>query len=66
VVLYFALARLSAVSVPINFMLTGEEAAYILDHSGAIGLIVEDALLPVARVALEHGALSRTPSRSAA
>ena len=31
----FALARLGAVLVPINFMLRPEEAAYILRHSGA-------------------------------
>jgi fatty-acyl-CoA synthase len=54
VVLYFALARLGAVSVPINFMLTAGEVAYVLDHSGATGLVVEDALLPVAEQALEE------------
>jgi fatty-acyl-CoA synthase len=31
----FALARLGAVLVPINFMLNAEEAAYILRHAGA-------------------------------
>ncbi|MGA0587451.1 acyl-CoA synthetase [Dyella sp. KRB-257] len=52
VVLHFALARLGAILVPVNFMLTGEDVAYIVDHSGATGLIVEDALLPVAEAAL--------------
>ena len=33
--LRFALARLGAVLVPINFMLKAEEAAYILRHAGA-------------------------------
>src|ERR1043165_4262392 len=33
--LRFALARIGAVLVPINFMLKAEEAAYILRHAGA-------------------------------
>lgn len=48
VVCYFALARLGAVSVPVNFMLGAGEVGYVLDHSGAIGLIAEDGLIPVA------------------
>lgn len=60
VVLYFALARLGAVSVPINFMLTAGEVAYVLQHSGATGLIVEDNLSAVAVQALEEAALSDT------
>lgn len=51
--LTFAAARLGVVLVPVNFMLTGPEVAYILEHSGAVGLVVEDALLPVAEQALE-------------
>ena len=51
-VAYFALARLGAVSVPLNFMLTSAEAGYVLGHSGATGLIAEDALVPVAEQAL--------------
>ncbi len=51
VVLYFALARLGAVSVPVNFMLTAEEVAYILGHSGSTGIVAEDALTPVADAA---------------
>jgi fatty-acyl-CoA synthase len=43
-VLDFALARLGAVMVPINFMLGAEEIAFILEHSGASGVIAEDAL----------------------
>ncbi|WP_460062530.1 acyl-CoA synthetase [Streptomyces sp. YKOK-I1] len=54
VVLYFALARLGAVSVPVNFMLTAGEVGYVLGHSGATGLVVEDALLPVAEKALRE------------
>jgi fatty-acyl-CoA synthase len=48
VVTYFALARLGAISVPINFMLGADEVAYILEHSGATGMLVEEALAPVA------------------
>jgi fatty-acyl-CoA synthase len=39
--LRFALARLGAVLVPINFMLNVEEARYILQHSGACMLCVD-------------------------
>src|SRR3954453_9022820 len=47
VVASLALARLGAIMVPINFMLGPEEVAYILEHSGASGAIVEDALVGV-------------------
>jgi fatty-acyl-CoA synthase len=40
----FAVARLGAVLVPINFMLNAEEARYILDHSGATVLCVDSAM----------------------
>jgi fatty-acyl-CoA synthase len=52
--LWFALARLGAISVPINFMLNAEEVAFILGHSGATGMVVEDALGAVAVEALER------------
>jgi fatty-acyl-CoA synthase len=51
VVASLALARLGAIMVPINFMLGAEEVRYILEHSGAIGIIAEDALVPVAEQA---------------
>ncbi|WP_329519534.1 acyl-CoA synthetase [Spirillospora sp. NBC_01491] len=51
-VLVFATARLGAVLVPVNFMLGAEEIAFILTHSGAAGMIAEDALVPVADAAL--------------
>jgi fatty-acyl-CoA synthase len=41
--------------VPINFMLTAPEVAFILEHSGATGLVVEDALRPVGQAALSSG-----------
>jgi fatty-acyl-CoA synthase len=51
--LSFALARLGVILVPINFMLGAEEIAFILEHSGASGFIVEDALQPVGEQAIE-------------
>jgi len=52
VVAALAMAKLGVIMVPINFMLGPEEVAYILDHSGASGLVVEDELRPVAEDAL--------------
>jgi fatty-acyl-CoA synthase len=52
VAIYFALAKLGAISVPINFMLGVHEVAYILDHSGAVGIVAEDALSDIADQAI--------------
>ena len=49
--LRFALARLGAVLVPINFMLKAEEAAFILRHAGAEVLATDSGLAEVARAA---------------
>src|SRR5215469_2043412 len=49
--LRFALARLGAVLVPINFMLKAEEAAYILRHAGATLLATDSGLAVLARAA---------------
>lgn len=54
VLLYFALARLGAISVPINFMLTADEVAYILEHSGSVAVIAEDALAAEAEAAVKQ------------
>jgi fatty-acyl-CoA synthase len=51
-VLAFATARLGVVLVPVNFMLGPHEIAYILEHSGAVGMVAEDALAPAAEKAL--------------
>ncbi|MGW5239219.1 fatty acyl-CoA synthetase [Monashia sp. NPDC004114] len=51
-VLSFATARLGLVLVPINFMLTAVDVAYILDHSGADVVVVEDVLTGVAEAAI--------------
>ncbi len=52
--LRFALARLGAVLVPINFMLKPDEVAYILRHAGARMLATNSGLAPVARAAREQ------------
>jgi fatty-acyl-CoA synthase len=52
VLAYLALARLGAISVPVNFMLKAAEVAYILGHAGAIGMVVEEPLLGVAEEAI--------------
>ncbi|MBI5256755.1 MAG: acyl-CoA synthetase [Burkholderiales bacterium] len=49
--LRFALARLGAVLVPINFMLQAEEVAYILRHAGATLLATDSGLAALARAA---------------
>jgi fatty-acyl-CoA synthase len=43
--IYVALARAGLVAVPINFRLASPEVAYIVQHSEAGALIVQDALL---------------------
>lgn len=54
-VLAFATARAGVVLVPVNFMLTAEEVAYLLGHSGARGFIVEADLTPTAEQAMRLG-----------
>ena len=53
----FAVARLGAVLVPVNFMLTATEVAYVLGHSGARMLCVEDEFASVAREAADETAV---------
>src|ERR1700691_2985897 len=52
VAMRFALARLGAVLVPINFMLKPEEVAYILRHAGATMLATDSGLAALARAAI--------------
>ncbi|MET0698051.1 MAG: acyl-CoA synthetase [Mycobacterium sp.] len=54
-VLTFATARAAVVLVPVNFMLTAEEIAYILGHCRATGFIVESELVAVAEEAMRLG-----------
>ncbi len=60
VVVYFALSRLGAIMVPINFMLGPTEVAFILGHAGASGMIVEDALLTTAEAAIKFAGAERS------
>ena len=53
----FGVARLGAVLVPVNFMLTATEVAYVLGHSGARMLCVEDEFASVAREAADETAV---------
>jgi fatty-acyl-CoA synthase len=47
--LRFAIARMGAVLVPINFMLTANEVAYVLKHAGARLLCAGPDMLALAR-----------------
>jgi fatty-acyl-CoA synthase len=58
--LRFALARLGAVLVPINFMLSAEEARYILEHSGARMLCVDSDFSELGRKASAGTAVAET------
>lgn len=60
VVLAFATARAGVVLVPINFMLTAEEVAFILGHSKASGFVVEAQLAPTAEAAMQLAGASMT------
>jgi fatty-acyl-CoA synthase len=55
-VLDFATARIGVVLVPVNFMLGGDEIAFILDHSGAKAFVAEDGLVGTADAALAAAA----------
>ncbi|MCA1788965.1 MAG: acyl-CoA synthetase [Thioalkalivibrio sp.] len=52
--LRFALARLGAVLVPVNFMLNADEAAYILRHAGVKLLAVDAGLHALGRDAAQR------------
>jgi long-chain acyl-CoA synthetase len=49
---YFACAKLGLVCVPVNLGWRPEEVAYVLDHSGARGLVVETQLVQQVREAI--------------
>ena len=60
VIAYFALARLGAISVPINFMLHANEVAYVLDHAEVAAVIAEPALIATMDTALSESSVGRT------
>ena len=49
---YYACAKLGLVCVPINLGWRPDEVAYVLDHSGARGLVAESQLVPYVRDAV--------------
>jgi acyl-CoA synthetase (AMP-forming)/AMP-acid ligase II len=49
---YFACAKLGLICVPINLGWLSEEIAYVLDHSGARGLVAETQLVEKMREAI--------------
>jgi fatty-acyl-CoA synthase len=53
VIAMFATARLGAVFVPVNTRLTAPELAYVIEHSGAVLLLVEDALAPAVESSID-------------
>ena len=56
----FALARLGAVLVPINFMLNAEEVAFVLRHAGARVLCTGPDLVALGREAARHDTAVQT------
>ena len=52
VAVYFALAKLGAIMVPVNFWYRAEEIRYTLDQSGSRWILVEERFLPVAEEAI--------------
>src|SRR6266436_8229920 len=58
--LRFAVARLGAVLVPVNFMLSADEARYMLQHSGARMLCVDSGFAELGKAASVDTAVSET------
>jgi acyl-CoA synthetase (AMP-forming)/AMP-acid ligase II len=54
VVSMFAIARIGAAFLPLNWRLHDKELEYILSHSGAVGLITDDEFATKAHVAVER------------
>jgi fatty-acyl-CoA synthase len=53
VVTYFACARLGVICVPVNYMLSAGEVAYILEHAGATAMVAEDVLVELAEAGID-------------
>src|SRR5699024_9468691 len=47
VIVNFALARIGAVMIPINYMLSTEDVSYILEHAEASTFIASEAYAPI-------------------
>ncbi|MGH3630658.1 MAG: AMP-binding protein, partial [Sciscionella sp.] len=64
---FLACARAGLVHVPINYNLTGEELAYLLEQSGSVAVLVDPALKPTLDAAAANlGVLHQVPLRDAA
>lgn len=57
--IFFAVAKLGAITVPVNFRLSAREVAYVLNDSGAIALFASTSLCDLADAALEEVASVR-------
>ncbi len=59
VILFFAVARIGAILVPVNPALTADEARYIIDHAGPVAVFGADATCDVLRTI--HDGSKRKP-----
>jgi len=50
--IYYAVAKLGAVAVPLNFRLSGEELTYVINHSDAVVLMADAGFMEVAKTIL--------------
>ncbi len=50
---YYACAKIGVVCVPMNLGWRADEIAYVLDHSGSRGVVVEAQLMPLVEPAVE-------------
>lgn len=57
VVVAFALARVGAVMIPINYMLTTEDVRYILKHAQVVGIIASEEFANILDIASEGQAI---------
>ncbi|MEN2767814.1 fatty acyl-CoA synthetase [Ornithinibacillus xuwenensis] len=55
VIVNFALARIGAVMIPVNYMLTKDDVAFILNHAGVKGFIASEEYAPL----LDTAAINR-------
>lgn len=58
VIVTFALARIGAVLIPINYMLQGKDIAYIIEHAEAMGIFTEKEHVETIEEATKHLAIS--------
>ncbi|WP_350270361.1 AMP-binding protein [Brevibacterium sp. CBA3109] len=58
--IYFAIAKAGRVVLPINYGLTADDIAWILDDAGASLVFVDDAMLPLVDAAVKLGTTIRT------